>query len=72
MAIVRRHTYECFNIMNEISEIMGLGKLLEQLMLLRLKKEIETKGRLFQEQHSFREGRSTISALKRAKKSLIA
>lgn len=50
MAIVRRHTYECFNIMNEISEIMGLGKLLEELMLLRLKKEIETKGRLFQEQ----------------------
>lgn len=44
-----------------------LGKLLEQLLLGRLKKEIDAHGGLSSKQHGFREGRSTITALNSVK-----
>lgn len=44
-----------------------LGKFLEQLLLARLKKELEANGGLSDEQYGFREGRSTINALERVK-----
>ena len=42
----------------------GLGKLLEILLENRLRKEIETKGDLAENQYGFRKGRSTIDAIK--------
>ena len=42
-----------------------LGKLMEQLLLYRLKREIENNGDLAEEQHGFRDKRSTVCALKR-------
>lgn len=42
-----------------------IGKLFEQLILCRLKKEIERKGGLSLEQYGFREGKSTTDALER-------
>lgn len=44
-----------------------LGKLFEQLIVARLKKEVEESGDLSEQQYGFREGRSTINALESVK-----
>ncbi|XP_060536219.1 uncharacterized protein LOC132708112 [Cylas formicarius] len=46
------------------------GKLLEHLLVKRLKEEIERTGGLADEQHGFREKRSTISALRRIREKI--